>query len=374
VSRFKWSHIDYLHALAGVVDLHVAWSGEAHGGAVAQAASEGLSPTAIGRLGEESREVVRARLAAAIEAVEPDVVHVLYYHHEELVLMARELVGDRAAVVSEIRDPLTTLRNASAGSPEWELEGAALRASDAQVLVTRATRAYLEQAHGLDLGATSIVVPHGFARRNLSPPSEKLSAHDGRIHLALVGTAVDDPGCGRWYGDIIRRLVAQGIVVHSRFHELDSTSLEPYRRLAEELPDYRFEPAIPFRWDTLLADATSRYDVMGVFHELEAERANEASTLAVVLPTKAVSGWFHGGIPVVCTDFYRGIAELIEEHGIGFVVDSVDDVAAAVGDRAVLERATAAALAVREQFSHEHQAGRLAELYTSVASIAKGAQ
>jgi hypothetical protein len=200
VSRFKWSHIDYLHALAERVDLSVAWSGEGHSGAAARAAEEGLPLEPIGRIGEVPRDEVRQRLAAVIEAREPEVVHVMYYNHEDLVLFARELVGDRAVVVCETRDTLTTLTGAQPGSPEWNLEAAALEASDAQILLTRATRTYLERAHGLDLEPTSIIVPHAWARRNLAPPVEKLSARDGRVHIALVGTAFDQPGDGRWYG------------------------------------------------------------------------------------------------------------------------------------------------------------------------------
>ncbi len=370
VSRFKWSHIDYLHALGRHVDLTVGWSGAAHPGAVEQAAREGLRLEPLGRLGEAPREEVRGRLAALIDAVAPGVVHVMYYRHEELVLLCREVVGDRAAVVCEIRDPLTTLSGARPGSQEWEVEAGALEASDGQLLVSRALREYLDRAHGLDLRPTSLIVPHAFARRNTAPPAEKLSARDGRVHLALVGTVDERPGHGRWYGDIIRRLVAQGLVVHSRFHELEEVSPEPYRRLAAELPAYHCEPPVPFRWGTLLSDATSRYDLMGVFHELDAEHHNEAATLAVCLPTKAVSGWLHGGIPAVCTRHYGGVVELIEELGIGFVIDSLEDVGRIAADRAAIERATAACLEVRERFTHEHQASRIARFYRALAGAA----
>jgi hypothetical protein len=370
VSRFKWSHIDYLHALAGVVDLDVAWSGEGHGGAVARALEEGLPLEPIGRVADDGAEAVRSRLASRVDAFGPDLVHVLYYHHEELVLLAREIIGERAALLVEIRDPLTVLRHAAPSWPEWELERAALEATDAQVLVTRATRDYLDAAHGLDLEPTSLVVPHCFAARNIGPPSERLSARDGRVHLALVGTAADRPNHSRWYVDIIRRLVDHGLVVHSRFFELEGVSLDPYRRLADELHDYHFEPAIPFRWGTLLAEATSQYDLMGIFHELDAEFHNEAPTLAMCLPTKAVSGWLHGGIPSVCSHHYRGIVELAEEHGIGFVADSPEEVAHVAADRDAIERATAATLAVRERFSHEYQAARLASFYRKVLAPA----
>jgi hypothetical protein len=365
VSRFKWTHIDYLHALGREVELHVAWSGAGHAEAVERGAREGLRLATLGDVDEVGLDEVRAQLAAVVEEVEPDVVHVMYYHHEKLVLLARELVGDTAVVVMETRDPLTALTRSGRGSAPSELEGAALRASDGQILLTRAVRSYLELAHGLVLEPTSLIVPHAFARSTMGIPGEKLSARDGRVHIALVGTAADQPGYGRWYGDIIRRLVAQGFVVHSRFHE-DGVSLERYRLLAEELPDYHLEPTVSFRAGTVLSDLTSRYDLMGVFHELEAEKGNEALILAIGLTTKAVSGWFHGAIPVVTLRHYRAIAEVIEEHGVGFVADSIDDVARVASDRAAIDRATRACLALRDRFTHEHQVVRIAQFYRSL--------
>ncbi len=107
---------------------------------------------------------------------------------------------------------------------------------------------------------------------------------------------------------------------------------------------------------------------MGVFHELEAPRHNESATLAIGLTTKAVSGWLHGGIPVVCTTFYRGIAEVIEEHGIGFVVESIDDVWQVAADREGIERATAASLSIRDRFTNEHQAARIEPFYRAAVA------
>jgi glycosyltransferase involved in cell wall biosynthesis len=373
VSRFKWLHIDYLHALAGVTDLSVGWSGIVHEGSVDTAVREGLRLEALGDVHGAQREQVRGRLAALLEAVQPDLVHVMHNRHEELVLLARELVGDHTPIVCEIRDPRTTLERAFPGSPAWELEASALAASDGRLFVSRALREYLEDAHRLDFAATSLVVPHAFARRNAAPPAEKLSVRDGRVHLALVGTADDEPGYGRWYGDIIRRLVAQGLVVHSRFHhEIPGISLDAYRALDKELRDYHFDDKAPFRRGTLLSDATSQYDLMGVFHELEAEQHNEPLTLRVCLPTKAVCGWFHGAIPVVCTHHYGGVVELIEEHGIGFTVDTVDDVAAVAADRRASEQATAAVAAVRDWFTNERQAVRVEAFYRAVAARARG--
>ena len=330
-----------------------------------------VSRSSTGSERGHDRDGVRRRLAALLDEVEPDVVHVLYYHHEELVLLVRELVGARVRVVCEVRDPLTTLRHAGPGSREWELEAAALEASDAQVVVTRALRSDLVAG---SRGRPRAIVDRGaasFARRNLAPPSPKLSAEDGRVHVGLVGTASDDPGSGRWYGRIIPQLIDQGVVVHSRFHQLDgglARAVSAPRGGASRLPP-RAPDSVPVGIAALRGDVAVR--LMAVFHgSLRAERKNEAPTLDVVLPTKAVSAWFHGGIPVVCPHVYRGIAELVDEHGIGFLVDSVDDVREVAADRAAIERATTASLAVRERFSHEHQASRLADFYRALVGVA----
>jgi hypothetical protein len=359
VSHFKWSHIDYLAALAERFDLMVAWAGEGHSGAVDRAIREGLRATPLGRIEDAGLDEVRQRLREVLDAWNPSVVHLMYYYHEGLTTLVRELVGHRAVVVFECRDPLTTLRTASPESELWRLENAALRASDGQIFVSRALRTYLEQSHGLDLGPTSIIIPHAFAQRNVAPPVTKLSASDGRVHIAIVGTADPFPDHGRYYSDIIRRLVALGLVVHTHFHDLEGVSQEPYRELAAELDDYHDHPAVPFRQGTGLSDTISRYDLMGVFHELEARWHNESATLAVCMPTKAVCGWVHGGIPVVCFPHYRGLVEQIEDLGIGFIIDRWEELVRIAADRERIARVTAVCLAERHRFTHEWNAAHI---------------
>jgi hypothetical protein len=369
VAHFKSSHIDYLHALAARVRLTVAWSGEARPDVARTAGQEGLAPIAVGSLADTPVAEVRRRLEQVIDETAPEVIHVMYYLHEALVGLVREICGPGVAVVFECRDPLTTLRRAVSGSPAWELEAAAIRASDGQILVSDALRAYLERSHGRDLSASSIIVPHGFAARTAGVPQPKLSARDGHPHLALVGTADPRPDHDRCYLEIIRCLVDQGIVVHSHFHRIAGVNLEPYERLADELGGgYVHEEKVPYRDGTRLSAIISRYDLMGVFHQLDATLNNESATLAVCMPTKAVCGWHHGAIPVVCFAHYRGLVELIESLGIGFVVDRLDEVGGIIADRSALERATAATFAVRERFTHEYQAARIADFYDRLRS------
>jgi hypothetical protein len=362
VSRFKWTHIDYVAALGEQFDLLVAWSGEVHEGAVDKALSEGMRGVPIGDVEDVGAAEVRSALEQAISRWRPDVVHLMYYLQEQLTPMVRDLVGDAVTVVHECRDPLTTLTGATPASEEWALEREALAASHAQIFVTEAVRSYLQAAHELDLRSSSLIVPHGFARATIGPPSPKLSTRDGRVHIALVGTADDTPDHGRWYGDIIRTLVSLGLVVHSHFFDLEDfmgVSLEPYRALADELDDYHHHPTISYRGHTELSELISRYDLMGVFHELEAAHHNESATLAVCLPTKAVCGWLHGGIPVVCFPHYRGVVEQIEQLEIGFVIDSLEDVGEIAADREAIVAATERCLACRDRFTNERNAERI---------------
>jgi hypothetical protein len=363
VARFKWVHIDYLAALGEHFDLMVAWSGEGGIGAPLDGVREGMRGAPIGWIPDDGPDAVRSRLQDVISEWRPDVVHVMYYNHEDLTIMVREIVGGSATVIFECRDPLTTLTGAQPGSSRWELEGDALLASDRQIFISEALRDYLERSHGLDLSATSLIVPYAFPGFTIGAPSPKLSLDDGRVHIALVGTADDTPDHGRWYGDIIRRLVSLGLVVHSHFHDLEELglSLQPYRELARELPDYHHHPTVPHREGTELSDLISRYDLMGVFHELGAAEHNESATLAVCMPTKAVCGWLHGGIPVVCFPHYRGIVERIEALDIGFVINDWEDLGRVASDRAAIAAATERCLACRDEFTTERTAQRVRE-------------
>lgn len=111
----------------------------------------------------------------------------------------------------------------------------------------------------------------------------------------------------------------------------------------------------------MLSELVSRYDLMGVFHELEAQHRNEAAILAVCLPTKAVCGWLHGGIPTVCFPHYRGVVEWVDVLGIGFVIEDWDDLARIATDRPAIAAATERCLAVRDRFTAEHNAARIRE-------------
>jgi hypothetical protein len=86
----------------------------------------------------------------------------------------------------------------------------------------------------------------------------------------------------------------------------------------------------------------------------------------VCIPTKAVSAWLHGAIPVVTFPHYRGLVEPIERLGIGFVATDWAAVGGLVGDWGRIERATAACLIARDTFSHEFQAGRIAGFYAAL--------
>jgi hypothetical protein len=365
-ARFTWMHLDYLDALGEQFDLLVAFSGQAGRGVADDGRRLGLRCVDVGALGEAGVEPVRDRLGEAVSQWRPDVVLVMYYGHEELTVLARELVGDTARIVFQCADPLTALTNAPAGSEAWRSEHAALLAGDAHVFVSHAMCRYLERTHGLDLRATSLVQPHGFSRDTVAPPSPKLSAADGRVHIALVGTAHENPDHHRWYGDIIRRLVALGLVVHSHFWDLPQfgMSLDAYLALERELEDYHhFPDSMPFLGaDKSLSRTISRYDLMGVLYHRGPKFERDLTNLAIHLPSKAVCGWLHGALPAVCFRYQEGVAEWIEALGIGFVIDDWEDLRAIAADREAIAAATERCLGCRERFTTQHKAAGVREL------------
>jgi hypothetical protein len=360
VARFTWMHIDYLDALGEHFDLRVLWSGEAGRGVAADAARQGLSCIELGEIPSDGVDAVRARLGSAVADWRPDVVLVMFNGHEALTVLAREAVGDSTRIVFQCADPVTAITHAGPGSEPWRLEGEALRTSDVQILVTRAMRRYLERVHDLDLRATSLIQPHGYSRDTVAPPSTKLSARDGRVHIALVGTAHDTVGHHRWYGEIIPGLMSLGLVVHSHFWDLPEfgLTLDPYRALERELEDYHhFEGRLPYRGgDLSLSKVMSRYDLMGVLYHRGPSFDTDVVNLSIHLPAKAVCGWLHGGIPAVCFRWQEGVAEWIEDLGIGFVIDDWDDLRDIAADRDVIAAAGERCLGIRERFTTQHLA------------------
>jgi hypothetical protein len=166
--------------------------------------------------------------------------------------------------------------------------------------------------------------------------------------------------------EIIRRLVSLGLVVHSHFFEpplfdMGGISLDAYHALDRELEDYHFHQAVDHRQGTALSELVSRYDLMGVFHDLGAAHHNESATLAVCLPTKAVCGWLHAGIPVVCFPHYRGVVEWIDALRIGFVIERWEDLERIASDRAAIAAVSDRCLACRDRFTNEHNAARIRE-------------
>ena len=367
-SRFYMDHLDHLAVLAQHCELTIAMNTEREAGTVARAASEGLPVTSIGSIGLQK---IEARLAKLVEQVRPTVVYTLWDTNEELTLIARRVVADDVIVVHKCSDPLTTLFGMATsfhGHQPAYLEREALRASDGQIFVTKAIRTYLEQTHDLDLEANSLIVPHAKSEQTIGPSPTKLSTQDGQVHIALVGFAHSDPNHGRFYGNIIRRLIAHGFVVHSHFHEVKGVSNKVYRDLADEFPNYHYHATLPNREGTLLSEVIARYDLMGVFHEVGAPMFNESEVLRVCMPSKAVCGWIHGAIPVVSFADYQGVAEVIDELGVGFVIRRWEDLATIAADRDAIARATAACLQHRHRFTHEWNAQRIVDFFRRLSA------
>ena len=298
----------------------------------------------------------------------PDLVHVMYYNHEQLTLLVREFVGDSLPIVFECRDPLTALNRAIPGTITGP---SSAKRSLPEIAISSSARPSAPTTSPRTTSISPELADHPvrFPGGTVAPPSPKLSAVDGRIHIALVGTAGETrPQPLVWHyhpppGDL-------GFVVHSHFWDLRSSVCRSGHMLLARSSTITTITPPSGPSGTELSKVISRYDLMGVFHELGADTRNESAILAVCLPTKAVCGWLHGAIPVVCFPHYRGVVERIEEFGIGFVVDSWEELGGVGADRGAIAAATPLP-SVPLEFTTERSAERIAAF---VAPLLAGAQ
>ena len=184
-----------------------------------------------------------------IETFGPDLIHVMYYNHEDLTLIVRELAGDEVPIVFECRDPLTTLTGARPGEPRWMFERDAILASDRQILISSAQRDYYERATTSTSGRFAghpLRVQRGDGR---APVTEALRPRMGgrtsRSSGPLTTSPITDAGTGTSSG--AWSTTASSCTRTSGTSRSSGLSLEPYVELAAELDDYHHHATVPFR-------------------------------------------------------------------------------------------------------------------------------
>lgn len=287
-----------------------------------------------------------ADLAGDLERVlvewEPDLVH-SHNLPDALTVLALELAD--VPVIHDVHD-MHSLRSTpyEDGFPDPgdadELERAAVEGCAGLITVSDVLLG--ELAARYELPARTRVHPNYALARDL--PAAVPEPADGPPRLVYQGTLSRGGGHYDLY-DIFGAIAAQGI----ELHVFAAREAAAYRTLAgvtvhDPLPPgalMRALPAYDFGWAGFNA-------------------ALNGAHLDTALPNKAFE-YVGCGLPVV-TLRHRALARLVEEEGIGIVLDRVEDLGAALAaiDVPSLRRRVAAA---RGRFTVEGNMGQIVELY-----------
>jgi hypothetical protein len=304
----------------------------------------------------------RREVQSAVARMRPDVVHCLYYWHDALTLVVRDVLDELrhpAVLVYETRDP------SGIGRPELP-EKEALRAADGYIFATRAIVDDLF-ARYLWEPQPHIIIRHSelYAHRDGYPP--KLSGRDGRAHVALMGTFSEDRDSGRHYAAYIDAFLSstRNTVLHAfphlRVSYLEAGASTHGGRLVVHWEDrpYVGNPNPRRRHYT---STIGQLDFTLVAHVLGRPR-DEGEILRVCNPTKATSPLVLADLPVLCLPHYRGVVDIIEEYGCGYVYRGWRDLDELLNDRARWPTLIAGAQRAATALCHESQAERVLDFY-----------
>lgn len=307
----------------------------------------------------------RSAVRSAVASLRPDVVHCLYYYHDALTLVVRAVLDElrhAAVLIYETRDPTGIHR------PELP-ERDALRASDGYIFATRAIVDDLFARHLWEPEPHLIIRQSElYADRDAYP--RKLSDSDGRTHVALMGTFSEDLDSGRHYAAYIdaflsaTRNTVLHVFPHRRVSYLDAAASAHGGRLVVHWDDrpYVGNPNPQRRNYT---STVGQLDFNLVAHVLGRPR-DEARMLRVCNPTKATSPLVLADLPVLCLSHYRGVVDIIDEYGCGYVYRGWRDLEALLNDRTRWPPLVAGARRAAAALCHEAQAARILDFYRAL--------
>jgi glycosyltransferase involved in cell wall biosynthesis len=289
-------------------------------------------------------------LRRAVREFRPDVIH-SHNLPDSLTVLAHDILGGRIPVVHDVHDFQSLRRTPyEDGFPEpadpLELERRAVDESAA--LVTVSPELLAEIGARYRLPPVTLAFPNYALRRDLPaelPPPDR--RRNGTLRLVYQGTLATNEG----HYDL-RALFAAITAADLKLDVYPNRSLPDYRglgvRLRRKLPPARLLATLP------------GYDLGWAGFNAGLNGAH----LDTALPNK-VFEYLGCGLPVLALR-HRALARVLEEHGVGVVLEAVDDLRPRLAeiDLPALRRRVAQA---RLAFTVEAKIGELAALYESVA-------
>ena len=297
------------------------------------------------------------------DAVEKYDVEIIHSHNAPDFLTASAIKAvDNLPVIHDNHDVLS-LRKTKYGKNSLEPDGIevletekfANEKSDGRIYVTEGLRDYVQRKYRVNPKRDLVFcnyVPESMIPDRLK---EKLSRRDGQIHIVYEGT-VDSVIEGSHYDlrDIFKEIASHGMHMHIYV----SHENEDYKKLAEGNNFLHYHGQLDPK--TLLQELT-QYD----FGWAGFNTVKNKEHLDVVLSNKLIE-YIVCGLPVLSFP-HKTQKKFIEEHGVGFVVNDLEE----LGEQLKSERVDevhSTVLMKRFDFTVEKRINEVVSFYRLVSS------
>jgi len=303
-----------------------------------------------------SREDPEKGISELAERYKPDIIH-SHNAPDFLTVSAINVVND-VPVIHDTHDVLTMRRmgyyvgDDEARIQEYaEEEKKANEESDGRLYVTEGVGDYIRKRYSVD---EPDLVFRNYVSEDMMPRSltDKFSDKDGRIHIVYAGTITSQID-GHHYDlrEIFREIAEQGFHIHIYAARED----EAYALLAEEKDLVHYHGH--FDRKTLMHDEIKKYD----FGWAGFNDVMNKEHLDVALPNKAIE-YVACGLPVLTLP-HKTLSEFVEEHKVGLVIHSFDDMKGQLFESNELKEIV---IKKRYEFTIENNINQLIQFYTDL--------
>jgi len=293
------------------------------------------------------------------ELVERYKPHIIHSHNapDFLTVSAINAVDD-IPVIHDTHDALTMRKMGYyAGDDEARIqeyadeEKIANEESDGRLYVTEGVGDYIRKRYTVD---ESELVFRNYVSEDMMPwdLTDKFSDKDGEIHIVYAGTITSQIE-GHHYDlrEIFMEIAEQGFHIHIYAARED----EAYSLLAEEEDFVHYHGHFPRK--ELMRNELKKYD----FGWAGFNDVMNKEHLDVCLPNKAIE-YIACGLPVLTLP-HKTLSEFVEEHKVGLVINSFDEMREQLFESNELKEIV---LRKRYEFTIESNINRLIQFYANL--------